>query len=116
MNETREQPRIPGGRVARVAPLLGMAGRTAGEAVAASLRKRRRGGDLTEVHTRQADRYVARLGNSGGVSMKALRDMAREVSERIGDEIDYRITARSPSSTSAASNASASNGRRIWRD
>jgi hypothetical protein len=116
MNPSDEQPRIANGRITRVAPLVGMAGRTAGEAVAASLRKRRHGGDLTDFHTRQADRYVARLGNSGGVSMKALRDMAREVSERIGDEIDYRITARSPSSTSAASNASASNGRRIWRN
>jgi predicted unusual protein kinase regulating ubiquinone biosynthesis (AarF/ABC1/UbiB family) len=67
-----EQERIPGGRVARVAPLVGMAGRIAGEAVAASLRKRRHPDtDLTEFHTRQAERYVERLGRSRGVLMKA---------------------------------------------
>jgi predicted unusual protein kinase regulating ubiquinone biosynthesis (AarF/ABC1/UbiB family) len=72
MNESDEQPRISGGRVARVAPLVGMAGRTAGEAVAASLRKRRHGeADLTEFHTRQAERYAERLGNSRGVLLKA---------------------------------------------
>lgn len=71
VDESHEQRRIPEGRVARVAPLVGMAGRTAGEAVAASLRKRRHpGGDLTEFHTRQADRYVERLGRSRGVLMK----------------------------------------------
>jgi predicted unusual protein kinase regulating ubiquinone biosynthesis (AarF/ABC1/UbiB family) len=49
-----------------------MAGRTAGEAVAASLRKRRHGdADLTEYHTRQAERYAERLGRSRGVLMKA---------------------------------------------
>jgi hypothetical protein len=49
-----------------------MAGRTAGEAVAAALRNRRHGGsDLTEFHTRQADRWVERLGHSRGVLMKA---------------------------------------------
>jgi predicted unusual protein kinase regulating ubiquinone biosynthesis (AarF/ABC1/UbiB family) len=49
-----------------------MAGRTAGEAVAASLRKRRRpDADLTEFHTRQAQRYAERLGRSRGVLMKA---------------------------------------------
>lgn len=62
---------MPEGRVARVAPLVGMAGRTAGEAVAASLRKRRHGGDLTEFHTQQAERYAERLGRSRGVLMKA---------------------------------------------
>jgi predicted unusual protein kinase regulating ubiquinone biosynthesis (AarF/ABC1/UbiB family) len=51
---------------------MGMAGRTAGEAVAASLRKRRHPeADLTEFHTRQAQRYAERLGNSRGVLMKA---------------------------------------------
>src|ERR1700710_1446021 len=71
MTERGEQPRISGGRVGRVAPLVGMAGRTAGEAVVASLRKRRQGGDLTEFHTCQAQRYAERLGRSRGVLMKA---------------------------------------------
>lgn len=67
----KDPRRVPDGRVARVAPLVGMAGRTAGEAVAASLRKRRHGGDLTEFHTQQAERYAERLGRSRGVLMKA---------------------------------------------
>jgi predicted unusual protein kinase regulating ubiquinone biosynthesis (AarF/ABC1/UbiB family) len=51
---------------------VGMAGRTAGEAVVASLRKRRNPqADLTDFHTRQAERYVERLGRSRGVLMKA---------------------------------------------
>jgi predicted unusual protein kinase regulating ubiquinone biosynthesis (AarF/ABC1/UbiB family) len=58
--------------VARVAPLVGLAGRTAGEAVIASLRsKRRGGGDKTELHSRAAERYVELLGHSRGVLMKA---------------------------------------------
>jgi predicted unusual protein kinase regulating ubiquinone biosynthesis (AarF/ABC1/UbiB family) len=69
---TDERAKIPAGRVARVAPLIGMAGRTAGEAVAASLRRKRHGEkDLTEFHTRQAERYAERLGRSRGVLMKA---------------------------------------------
>jgi predicted unusual protein kinase regulating ubiquinone biosynthesis (AarF/ABC1/UbiB family) len=71
MDESDGQRRIPGGRVTRVAPLVGMAGRTAGEAVAASLRKRHQGGNLTDFHTRQAQRYAERLGRSRGVLMKA---------------------------------------------
>jgi predicted unusual protein kinase regulating ubiquinone biosynthesis (AarF/ABC1/UbiB family) len=51
---------------------MGLAGRTAGEAVAASLRKKRSPEmDLTDFHTRQAQRYVERLGRSRGVLMKA---------------------------------------------
>jgi predicted unusual protein kinase regulating ubiquinone biosynthesis (AarF/ABC1/UbiB family) len=72
VDESNQQPRVTGGRVARLAPLVGMAGRTAGEAVAASLRKRRHAEtDLTEFHTRQAHRYAERLGRSRGVLMKA---------------------------------------------
>lgn len=72
MDESGEQARTPGGRVARVAPLVGMAGRTAGEAVVASLRRKRHGEqDLTEFHARQARRYAERLGHSRGVLMKA---------------------------------------------
>jgi len=73
--EPPQQPRIAGGRAGRVAPLLGLAGRTAGEAVVASLRNRRRGatddqGGL-EFHNRTAARYADRLGRSRGVLMKA---------------------------------------------
>jgi len=68
--------RLPGGRVTRVAPLVGLAGRTAGEMVVASLRNRRRGQrdnqwDGVEFHTRNAERYAERLGRSRGVLMKA---------------------------------------------
>jgi len=66
----------PGGRIGRVAPLVGMAGRTAGEAVVASLRSRRRrdrDGQRNgfEFHARNAERYAQRLGRSKGVLMKA---------------------------------------------
>nr|BFE27832.1 AarF/ABC1/UbiB kinase family protein [Actinomadura rugatobispora] len=65
-----EQPRPPvarRGRISRAAPLLGAAGRTAGEAVVASLR----GGRGAEFHGRAAERYAQRLGRSKGVLMKA---------------------------------------------
>lgn len=65
---------VRGGRVRRVAPLVGLAGRTAGEAVVASLRNRRRdpdGGAGAAFHARQAQRYAERLGRSRGVLMKA---------------------------------------------
>ncbi len=64
---------VRGGRVRRVAPLVGLAGRTAGEAVVASLRSRR--GDRqrvrAEFHTRAANAWTRRLGRSRGVLMKA---------------------------------------------
>lgn len=59
------------GRVARAAPLVGLAGRTAGEAVVASLRRRVKGGDVADFHSRNADRYAEHLGHSKGVLMKA---------------------------------------------
>jgi predicted unusual protein kinase regulating ubiquinone biosynthesis (AarF/ABC1/UbiB family) len=55
------------GRISRAVPLLGAAGRTAGEAVVASLR----GGRDAEFHGRAAERYAQRLGRSKGVLMKA---------------------------------------------
>jgi predicted unusual protein kinase regulating ubiquinone biosynthesis (AarF/ABC1/UbiB family) len=67
-----ERP-VRGGRVARTAPLVGLAGRTAGETVVASLRLRAR--DRAEgraaAHARAAERYAERLGRSKGVLMKA---------------------------------------------
>lgn len=59
------------GRVGRTAPLVGLAGRTAGEAVVKSLRRRARGGDGTDFHERNAERYAEHLGRSKGVLMKA---------------------------------------------
>jgi predicted unusual protein kinase regulating ubiquinone biosynthesis (AarF/ABC1/UbiB family) len=55
------------GRLARTAPLVGLAGRTMGEAVVARLRGR----DRAEIHARSAERYVEMLGRSRGVLMKA---------------------------------------------
>jgi predicted unusual protein kinase regulating ubiquinone biosynthesis (AarF/ABC1/UbiB family) len=69
--ESRSPKQVPGGRVGRVAPLVGLAGRTAGEAVVASLRKNRGTGRRAELHERAAERYVERLGHSRGVLMKA---------------------------------------------
>jgi predicted unusual protein kinase regulating ubiquinone biosynthesis (AarF/ABC1/UbiB family) len=73
MAERAEPPHVvPRGRVRRAAPLVGMAGRTAGEAVVASLRKRISGGaETTDFHARTAERYVEMLGRSKGVLMKA---------------------------------------------
>jgi predicted unusual protein kinase regulating ubiquinone biosynthesis (AarF/ABC1/UbiB family) len=76
MPEPDDSPRMPGGRIGRVAPLVGMAGRTAGDAVVASLRNRRRS-ELdaqrarVEFHTRTAGHWAQRLGRSRGVLMKA---------------------------------------------
>jgi predicted unusual protein kinase regulating ubiquinone biosynthesis (AarF/ABC1/UbiB family) len=69
---------IRGGRVARTAPLVGLAGRTAGEAVVASLRRRIRGtdDDPGAVRRRAAERYVEQLGRSKGVLMKAAQLMS----------------------------------------
>lgn len=74
--DAQKPSHVTGGRVARVAPLVGLAGQTAGEAVVASLRNRRhrdRDGqrDGVEFHTRNAQRYAERLGRSKGVLMKA---------------------------------------------
>ena len=58
-------------RLARTVPLAGLAGRTAGEAVVAALRKRLTGEDSAEFHERTSQRYAAMLGHSKGVLMKA---------------------------------------------
>jgi predicted unusual protein kinase regulating ubiquinone biosynthesis (AarF/ABC1/UbiB family) len=62
---------IPQGRLTRAAPLLGLATRTAGEAVAAGLRGRLTGAQGVEFHTRTAERYAQLLGRSRGALMKA---------------------------------------------
>ncbi|MCP2339012.1 ABC1 kinase family protein [Actinomadura rupiterrae] len=67
MAEQERSHAVRRGRVARAAPLLGAAGRTAGEAVVASLRGRRD----ASFHERAAERYAERLGRSKGVLMKA---------------------------------------------
>src|SRR5882757_4468318 len=91
--EPRQQSRIAGGRAGRVAPLLGLAGRTAGEAVVASLRNRRRPTTDDqrglEFHNRTAARYADRLGRSRGVLMKAGQILSVALPESAVDT-DYR--------------------------
>ncbi|HET9253818.1 MAG TPA: AarF/ABC1/UbiB kinase family protein [Pseudonocardiaceae bacterium] len=59
-------------QLARMVPLAGLAGRTAGEAVVAALRRRLTGEDsAAEFHERTSERYAAMLGHSKGVLMKA---------------------------------------------
>jgi predicted unusual protein kinase regulating ubiquinone biosynthesis (AarF/ABC1/UbiB family) len=55
------------GRFRRVSPLAGLAARTAGEAVIASLRRRPAG---AEDYARRAERYVQVMGRSKGALMK----------------------------------------------
>lgn len=55
------------GRLRRAAPLAGMAARTAGESVIASLRRRPAGADD---HARRAERYAEVMGRSKGALMK----------------------------------------------
>jgi predicted unusual protein kinase regulating ubiquinone biosynthesis (AarF/ABC1/UbiB family) len=59
------------GRVRRGAPLVGLAARTAGEAVVAGLRGKLSGADGAEFHARTAERYAELLGRSKGALMKA---------------------------------------------
>src|SRR5882757_7280588 len=87
--EPRIPKPIPRGRVGRVAPLVGLAGRTAGEAVVASLRKNRKGAGGEALHSRAAERYVERLGNSRGVLMKAGQILSMVIPES-SVEGDYR--------------------------
>jgi hypothetical protein len=68
---TRSDGGIPQGRLARAAPLVGLATRTAGDAVVAGLRGRLTGTDGIEFHARTAERYAQLLGRSRGVLMKA---------------------------------------------
>jgi predicted unusual protein kinase regulating ubiquinone biosynthesis (AarF/ABC1/UbiB family) len=62
---------IPGGRLERTAPLVGLGARTVGEAAVSGLRSRLTGADSTEFHVRTAERYVELLGRSKGALMKA---------------------------------------------
>jgi predicted unusual protein kinase regulating ubiquinone biosynthesis (AarF/ABC1/UbiB family) len=68
---TRPDSDIPQGRLARAAPLAGLATRTAGDAVVAGLRGRLTDTDGIEFHERTAERYAQLLGHSRGVLMKA---------------------------------------------
>lgn len=90
------EPRAPKGmgrgRVARVAPLAGLAGRTVGEAVAASLRQRRHGPDGDDAwrpfHVRNAQRYAELMGRSRGVLLKAAQIMSVVLpDEAVGDDV-----------------------------
>ncbi|MBJ8343544.1 AarF/ABC1/UbiB kinase family protein [Antrihabitans sp. YC2-6] len=71
MTTSENKPHIERrGRVARAAPLVGLAGRTAGEAVVTSLRRKSRR-DKSQFHANNAERYADHLGKSKGVLMKA---------------------------------------------
>jgi predicted unusual protein kinase regulating ubiquinone biosynthesis (AarF/ABC1/UbiB family) len=70
---TRKPPEADGittGRIARAAPVAGMAARATGEAVIARLR-RGDGDRVTDAYARRADRYVEVMGRSKGALMKA---------------------------------------------
>jgi predicted unusual protein kinase regulating ubiquinone biosynthesis (AarF/ABC1/UbiB family) len=62
---------ISQGRLRRTAPLVGLAARSAGEALGAKLRGRRTPAGRAEFHVRSAERYAELLGNSKGALMKA---------------------------------------------
>jgi predicted unusual protein kinase regulating ubiquinone biosynthesis (AarF/ABC1/UbiB family) len=62
---------IDSGRLQRVAPLVSLTARTAGEAVVSGLRGRLAGTDGTDFHVRTAERYADLLGRSKGALMKA---------------------------------------------
>jgi predicted unusual protein kinase regulating ubiquinone biosynthesis (AarF/ABC1/UbiB family) len=65
------QDGIAQGRLRRVAPLVGLTARTAGEALLVGARSRLTGADATAFHIRTAERYVELLGRSKGALMKA---------------------------------------------
>lgn len=72
------------GRVSRAAPLVGLAGRTAGEAVVAALGK---GARDPAQQKRSAERYAAQLGRSKGVLMKAGQILSfTTLAPALGDE------------------------------
>jgi predicted unusual protein kinase regulating ubiquinone biosynthesis (AarF/ABC1/UbiB family) len=59
------------GRLRRIAPLVGLSARTAGEAFVVGLQSRLTHADPTEFHVRTAGRYAELLGRSKGALMKA---------------------------------------------
>jgi predicted unusual protein kinase regulating ubiquinone biosynthesis (AarF/ABC1/UbiB family) len=66
----RARGEVGGGRLRRVAPLVGLTTRTVGEAAVMALRGRLRGADSAEFHVRTAERYAELLGRSKGALMK----------------------------------------------
>ena len=62
---------VSGGRVRRVAPLVGLTARAVGEAAAIALRGKLAGESATEFHVRTAERYAELFGRSKGALMKA---------------------------------------------
>jgi predicted unusual protein kinase regulating ubiquinone biosynthesis (AarF/ABC1/UbiB family) len=67
---SRADSRIDGGRIRRLAPLIGLTTRTAGEAAVLALRGRLAGESSAEFHRRTAERYAELLGRSKGALMK----------------------------------------------
>lgn len=77
------------GRVARAMPLVGLAGRTAGEAVVESMRRRRKNAEAgrPDYRVKDADRYANHLGRSKGVLMKAGQILSfTAIGPTVGDE------------------------------
>lgn len=70
-SDSRAGDGIPGGRLRRTAPLVGLTARTAGEAVIVGLRSKLTGADRADFHVRTAERYAELLGRSKGALMKA---------------------------------------------
>jgi predicted unusual protein kinase regulating ubiquinone biosynthesis (AarF/ABC1/UbiB family) len=68
---TRPADGLEQGRLRRTAPLVGLATRTAGEAVVVGLRSKLKGADTSGFHIRTAERYAELLGRSKGALMKA---------------------------------------------
>ena len=62
---------IPGSRLRRTAPFVGLAAQTAGEALMARMRGGWTDAERSEFHKRSAERYVELLGHSKGALMKA---------------------------------------------
>jgi predicted unusual protein kinase regulating ubiquinone biosynthesis (AarF/ABC1/UbiB family) len=80
----RDNP-LPGGRVGRTMPLLGLTARAAGGRLVAGVRRRAGDDDAVErFHERTAERYTELLGRSKGVLMKFGQIMSTIDSRAIG--------------------------------
>jgi predicted unusual protein kinase regulating ubiquinone biosynthesis (AarF/ABC1/UbiB family) len=79
------QDRVPHGRIRRTMPLAGFTARAAGGAMVAALREKTGDtGARARFHERNAERYVALLGHSKGVLMKAAQQLSLVDTRSIG--------------------------------
>lgn len=92
----REEPYIPRqSRLGRTVPMLGMAARTAGDAMAVSLRKQVGGRDARDraarnFHERMAVRYAEHFGRSKGVLMKTGQILSLAALAAVFDDAEYQ--------------------------